>query len=74
MEKIIDGRIQHKHDVEANWNKAVNFIPKQGELIIYDVDATHDYVRYKSGDGVTTVTRLPFSTSLVQITTWEAND
>ena len=32
-------RIQHKHDVEANWLKATTFTPKAGELIIYDVDA-----------------------------------
>jgi len=29
-EKRINGRIQHKHDVEANWNKATNFAPKEG--------------------------------------------
>ena len=29
-------RIVHKHDIEANWLKAENFIPKQGEIIIYD--------------------------------------
>ena len=27
-------RIQHKHDVEANWLKATTFAPKAGELII----------------------------------------
>jgi hypothetical protein len=27
-----------KHDFEANWNKAENFIPYDGELIIYDAE------------------------------------
>ena len=59
-EKNISSRIIHKHDIEANWNKATNFTPKQGELIIYDIDATHDYERLKIGDGVTLVSDLPF--------------
>ena len=29
-------RIQIKHDIAANWEKAKNFIPLAGELIIYD--------------------------------------
>ena len=28
-------RIQHKIDTEENWNKAVNFVPLKGEIIIY---------------------------------------
>lgn len=59
-EKKINGRIILKHDVESNWNKATNFVPKAGELIIYDTDATHTYVRIKVGDGSTVVTSLPF--------------
>ena len=53
-------RIQNKHDVETNWEKAVNFIPKVGELIVYDPDETHTYSRFKIGDGVTSVNSLPF--------------
>ena len=59
-EKLIDGRIVHKHDTEANWNKATNFIPKKGETIIYDPDSTYSYARVKVGDGTTKVTSLPF--------------
>lgn len=59
-EKNINSRIQHKHDTEANWNKAINFIPKAGELIIYDPDENYVYSRIKIGDGVTIVTNLPF--------------
>lgn len=54
-------RIVHKHDTEENWLKATNFIPKQGELIIYDVDNNYNYERMKIGDGKTLVNDLPFS-------------
>jgi hypothetical protein len=60
-EKNIKSRIVHKHDVAANWDLAINFIPKQGELIIYDVDSTCSYERFKIGDGVTSVSNLPFA-------------
>ena len=60
MEKNMDTRIQHKHDTEANWNKALNFIPKVGEIIIYDIDENHNYPRIKVGDGVKIITNLKF--------------
>ena len=59
-EKVLNTRIIHKHDTEENWLKAANFVPKQGELIVYDIDATHDYERIKMGDGITVVKDLPF--------------
>lgn len=57
----IKTRIIAKHDTEANWVKAQNFIPKAGEMIIYDIDDDHDYERIKIGDGSTLVAQLPFS-------------
>ena len=60
MEKQLNSRIQHKHDKEINWDKATNFIPKQGEIIVYDIDEIYFYERIKIGDGVTPVTNLPF--------------
>ena len=57
----LNGRFQQKHDVEANWIKAVNFIPRAGELIVYDADDNYPYPRMKSGDGKTPVNDLPFS-------------
>ena len=54
-------RIINKHDTEANWLKATNFIPKQGELIVYDKDSTYNYERFKIGDGSTLVSSLPFA-------------
>lgn len=58
--KELQSRIIHKHDVAENWSKAENFIPKQGELIVYDTDSNYTYERFKIGDGVTLVNNLPF--------------
>lgn len=43
-----------KKDTEENWNKAKNFIPKDGEIIEY-VNAG-----IKIGDGKTKIIDLPF--------------
>lgn len=64
-EKILNSRMIQKHDIEENWEKAVNFIPKQGEIIIYDIDNNYDYERIKVGDGTTTVSALPFSNEIL---------
>lgn len=77
IEKNIKSRIIHKHDTAANWSKATTFIPKQGEIIVYDRDDNYDYERLKIGDGDTNVINLPFAgdnKTQVQIITWEAND
>lgn len=59
-EKVMNTRIMLKHDTEANWKKATVFIPKAGEVIIYDKDDTHTRPRIKIGDGQTLVSALPF--------------
>lgn len=74
-DKQIKTRIINKHDLEANWN-AATFIPKQGELIIYDVEVDADgntlalpqdrtvpytYERLKIGDGIHIVKDLQFT-------------
>ena len=60
-------RIQIKHDTPANWDKAKNFIPLPGEIIIYDgVIEAGVYIeqpKLKVGDGVHTVVELPFMES-----------
>lgn len=61
MTEQIKTRIIHKHDLEVNWNKATSFIPKQGEIIIYDRDDNYSYERIKIGDGQSYVTSLPFT-------------
>ena len=82
MEKWLNTRHVQKHDIEVNWLKAKNFIPLQGELIIYDieVDSTgntlelptdrttpYTYARFKIGDGITNVNTLPFADAALNI-------
>jgi hypothetical protein len=59
-EQTFNTRIILKHDIEANWNKAAGFIPRKGEIVIYDADEFYTYNRFKIGDGSTTVGSLPF--------------
>lgn len=59
-EKKFNSRIVHKHDTEANWKLATGFTPMAGEIIVYDVDATHTSERIKIGDGAKNVNALPF--------------
>lgn len=54
-EKKIQARIRQKVDTKANWDKATNFVPLKGEVIIYS-----DLNQAKIGDGVTKVSALPF--------------
>lgn len=56
----VKARIQLKNDTEANWNKALNFVPLKGEIIIYSTDESHPFSRLKVGDGKTNVVQLPF--------------
>lgn len=53
--KTFQGRIVQKHDTEANWKKATNFVPLKGEIIIYD-----DLNKIKIGDGATKINDLKF--------------
>ena len=59
-EKVLNSRIIHKHDVEDKWSLVSDFIPNQGEIIVYDVDENYNYERFKIGDGVTAINELPF--------------
>ena len=55
MSKILQTRVQNKHDTTANWEKATNFIPLAGEIIVYD-----DLNQIKIGDGQKHLSELPF--------------
>lgn len=68
-EKVISTRISLKHDVEAKWKLATVFVPRAGEVIIYDKDDTHTCPRIKIGDGNLPVTKLPFIYSKAGSTT-----
>lgn len=50
------------HASQAEWEHAAleGYVPKQGELIVYDIDEDYNYERFKIGDGVTVVGNLPF--------------
>lgn len=54
-------RLVHTHDTASKWDNLTEFIPCKGEIIVYDVDNTHTYERFKIGDGVTSIKDLPFS-------------
>lgn len=60
IKKNINSRIINKHDIEANWNNNPDFIPSQGEIILYDIDENYGFERFKIGDGITNVINLPF--------------
>lgn len=60
-EKQLKTRFQLKIDTEENWSKAINFIPKKGEPIIYEPDSTNPQYRIKIGDGSTLVNSLDFA-------------
>jgi hypothetical protein len=53
-------RIVNKYDTLENWNKAVNFTPLPGEIIVYATDEEHEDIRIKVGDGVNGVNDLEF--------------
>ena len=69
MAKTLNGRVMQKHDTEENWNKATDFVPKAGEIIIYDADTTHKTPRIKVGDDDTYVNNLPFLMDYTTVST-----
>lgn len=58
--KLQNVRLVQKHEIQADWEKAVNFIPLQAEIIVYDADSIHTAPRLKIGDGKTPINDLPF--------------
>jgi hypothetical protein len=67
-EKNINSRIQHKIDTTENWAKATGFIPKKGEIIVYQDDGKSSL---KIGDGETVVIDLPFSQTFIVTTEYD---
>ena len=59
---------QPKIEAAQDWEKAKNFIPKKDQIIIYDgVKEDDRYIqppRIKIGDGIHTVSELPFEPSV----------
>lgn len=53
-------RISQLSKTETEWLRIPDFIPLQGELIVYNPDNKHPYARLKIGDGSTLLRELPF--------------
>ena len=64
-DKSLKARLVNKHDTEANWLKATNFIPLQGEIVVYDIDNNYNYERIKIGDGSNLINDLPFINNII---------
>lgn len=64
-EKTLNARVITKNDTKANWDKATNFVPKKGELIVYT-----DERKIKIGDGSTKVPSLPYMSLGEAYLTW----
>lgn len=60
-EKQISARTQQKIDLTANWEKATNFVPKKGEIIVYSDGGGTGIPKMKVGDGTTKVGSLKFA-------------
>ena len=60
-EKILGARMINKHDTQVNWESVPDFVPYEGEIVVYDTDDNFAYPRFKIGDGITTIGELPFS-------------
>ena len=56
---MLDVRIRSKRDTTENWNKASNFIPLRGEIIIYDDYETKTWTEMEYGEEVTKTVNIP---------------
>ena len=63
MAKQMNARVLQKNDLAENWEKASGFIPKLGEIIVYNADENNPIPRIKIGNGVDIVNDLPFVTT-----------
>lgn len=57
---ILNARIILKNGSEENWALVEDFIPKKGEMIVYNPDNLHPKPRIKIGNGVDLPRNLPF--------------
>lgn len=59
-DRIFNVRIKLRNDSHSNWAKKTDFVPMDGEIVIYDIDNSHQYQLIKIGDGITKLQDLPF--------------
>lgn len=50
-----------KVDTEANWAKAINYVPDKFTIVVFECEG--EYPKVKIGDGVHNVNDLPFLTN-----------
>ena len=67
-------RVSHLHATEEQWDNLKDFLPAAAELIIYDKDNTHNYPRFKIGDGETLLIDLPFFTTGTDLETIDGGE
>jgi hypothetical protein len=53
-------RVSQLCKTEAEWSRLPDFVPLQGEVIVFSQDNKHKYARLKIGDGSTPLRNLPF--------------
>ena len=58
--KEINARVISKHDTPVEWKMATDFVPEQGEIIIYDETNEIGPSKIKIGDGKRNINDLPF--------------
>lgn len=58
--KRLRGKAVFKHETEADWLKS-NYVPEDGEMVLYDEDKDHKQKRIKYGNGKDKVKDLPFA-------------
>lgn len=56
----VQARIISTNDTQANWNQKPDFVPRRGQVIVYQPDDTHTAARVKIGDGTSFLIDLPF--------------
>jgi hypothetical protein len=61
--KKITARIQLKNDTSANWDKATNFRPTEGEPIVVNDNKK----KIKLGDGETLAKDLPYLLDIIPV-------
>ena len=59
MSATVNARIKLKHDTTENWNNAVGFIPKAGEVIVYDDYEVKHYTVEEYGEQVEKTALIP---------------
>ena len=65
--KAINAVIVPAHHTEAVWNENyADYIPENGEFIIYDIDDNYSYIRIKLGNGTDAVGVLDFTDQYLQ--------